>query len=62
VISGVTYLKNSGDAPVLRSLRQQRGFDSFPCAVVEAALCRPELLCEAEAVAMLAQIAALMGG
>jgi enamine deaminase RidA (YjgF/YER057c/UK114 family) len=53
LVSGVTYLKNRGDAPVLRSMYQQRGFDNFPCALVEAALCRPELLCETEAVAML---------
>jgi len=53
LVSGVTYLKNPGDAPVLRSMYRERGFDNFPCALVEAALCRPELLCESEAVAML---------
>ena len=53
LVSGVTYLTNPSDAPVLRSMCHQRGFDGFPCALVEAPLCRPELLCEAEAVAML---------
>jgi enamine deaminase RidA (YjgF/YER057c/UK114 family) len=53
LVSGVTYLKNPGDASVLRSMYRERGFDTFPCALVEAALCRPELLCETEAVAML---------
>ncbi|HSQ01269.1 MAG TPA: RidA family protein [Candidatus Dormibacteraeota bacterium] len=53
LMSGVIYLKHPNDAPVLRSMCQQRGFDGFPCALVEAPLCRPELLCEAEAVAML---------
>ncbi|MBI3782416.1 MAG: hypothetical protein HY270_03335 [Deltaproteobacteria bacterium] len=53
LVSGVTYLKRSSDAPVLRALCHKRGFDGFPCVLVEAALCRPELLCEAEAVAML---------
>jgi len=53
LVSGVTYLKNPSDAPVLRSMCHRRGFDGFPCALVEAALCRPELLCETEAVAML---------
>ena len=53
LIYGVTYLKNPGDAPVLRSMSRQRGFNNFPCALVEAALCRPDLLCESEAVAML---------
>jgi enamine deaminase RidA (YjgF/YER057c/UK114 family) len=53
LVSGATYLKNPSDAPALRSICQQRGFDNFPCALVEAGLCRPELLCETEAVAML---------
>ena len=53
LVSGVTYLKNPSDAPVLRAMCRERGFDGFPCALVEAPLCRPELLCETEAVAML---------
>ncbi len=53
VISGVTYLKHARDAAVLRERCQHRGYTGFPCAVVEANLCRPELLCEAEAVAIL---------
>jgi enamine deaminase RidA (YjgF/YER057c/UK114 family) len=51
--SGVTYLKNPTDASLLRSMFRTRGFDGFPCAVVEAPLCRPDLLCETEAVALL---------
>ena len=53
LVSGITYLKNPADAPILRSMYHQRGFDTFPCALVQAPLCRPELLCETEAVAML---------
>jgi enamine deaminase RidA (YjgF/YER057c/UK114 family) len=53
VVSAVTYLRNPSDAPLLRAMCHQRGFDGFPCALVEARLCRPELLCEAEAVALL---------
>lgn len=53
VVSGVTYLKKRSDAPVLHSLLAQRGFDGFPLALLEAPLCRPELLCETEVVAML---------
>ncbi len=53
LVSGVTYLKHPNDAAALRAICRQRGFDGFPCAVVEARLCRPELLCEAEAVALL---------
>jgi enamine deaminase RidA (YjgF/YER057c/UK114 family) len=52
LVSGVTYVKNRDDAPALRTMFRERGFDGFPCAVVEAPLCRPELLCEAEAVAI----------
>jgi enamine deaminase RidA (YjgF/YER057c/UK114 family) len=51
--SGVVYLKHGRDAAVLRALCRARGFDGFPLAIVEAPLCRPELLCEAEAVAVL---------
>jgi enamine deaminase RidA (YjgF/YER057c/UK114 family) len=53
VVSGVTYLQHPSDAPVLRAMCHERGFDGFPCALVEASLCRPALLCEAEVVAML---------
>ncbi|MBX3024295.1 hypothetical protein KF840_05215 [bacterium] len=51
--AGVVYLKRRGDAAVVRAICRERGFDGFPCALVEAPLCRPELLCEAEAVALL---------
>ena len=53
VTSGVTYLKRPGDAPVLRAMYRERGFDGFPCPLVEAPLCRPDILCETEVVAML---------
>ena len=53
VVSAVAYLRNPDDAPALRATFRERGFDGFPCAVVEARLCRPELLCETEAVAIL---------
>jgi enamine deaminase RidA (YjgF/YER057c/UK114 family) len=53
VVSAVSYLKRPSDAPALRALLRRRGFDGFPCAIVEAPLCRPELLCETEAVAIL---------
>ncbi len=53
VLSGVTYLKHRSDAPLLRAMFEERGFQGFPCALVEAPLCRPDLLCETEAVAAL---------
>ncbi|MEB2284633.1 MAG: hypothetical protein B6D46_00500 [Polyangiaceae bacterium UTPRO1] len=53
LVSAVLYVKRPADAPVLRELCRRRGFDGFPYALVEAPLCRPELLCEAEAFAVL---------
>lgn len=50
--SAVTYLKHARDAAELHRIYAQRAFD-VPCAVVEADLCRPELLCETEVVAVL---------
>jgi len=53
VVSAVTYLRSASDAPILRALCHERGFDGFSWAIVQAPLCRPELLCETEAVALL---------
>src|SRR5262249_28087783 len=53
LVSGVTYLRNPSEASALRAAFRRRGFEGFPCAIVEAPLCRPDLLCETEALAML---------
>lgn len=53
LVSGVLYLKRPSDAPALHAAFRRRGFEGFPCALVAAKLCRPDLLCEAEAVALL---------
>ena len=53
LVSAVTYVKRAADAPALRRLLDARGFGGFPLAIVESPLCRPELLCETEAVAVL---------
>jgi enamine deaminase RidA (YjgF/YER057c/UK114 family) len=53
LVSAVTYLKNPNDAPLLRSMFHEHGFEGFPCTLVEAPICRPELLCETEAIALL---------
>src|SRR5262249_21206145 len=34
--SAITYLKHPSDAPVLRAMLRERGFEGFPCALVEA--------------------------
>jgi enamine deaminase RidA (YjgF/YER057c/UK114 family) len=53
VASGVTYVKDRGLAPVVRAALARHGLDDVPMAFVEAPLCRPELLCEMEVVALL---------
>jgi len=53
LVSAVTYVKNPCDAQPLRAIFSKRGFEGFPCTFVEAPICRPELLCETEAVAVL---------
>ena len=53
VVSGIAYLKHASDAPVVRRMFRDRGFEGFPCALVEAPLCRPEMLCEVEVVGIL---------
>lgn len=52
LVSAITYVKRPADAPELRRLMDARGFGGFPLAIVHAPLCRPELLCETEAVAV----------
>jgi enamine deaminase RidA (YjgF/YER057c/UK114 family) len=53
VVSAVTYLKHPGDIRLLRTMFRERGFDGFPNALVAAPLCRSDLLCEAEVLAVL---------
>ncbi|MCP5045413.1 MAG: hypothetical protein GY944_30665, partial [bacterium] len=53
LVSAVTYVKHAADAPLLRAIFHEQGFEGFPCTVVEAPICRPDLLCETEAIAIL---------
>ncbi len=53
IVSAVTYLKDPKDAERLRVKLQEAGFDGFPNVLVAAPVCRPELLCETEALAVL---------
>jgi enamine deaminase RidA (YjgF/YER057c/UK114 family) len=52
VVSAITYLKDNADAPRLRRVLDEEGFGGFPHALVEAEVCRPDLLCETEALAV----------
>ena len=53
VVSAVTYLKDPADAQRLRDKLHEAGFEGFPNVLVAAPVCRPELLCETEALAVL---------
>ena len=53
VVSAITYVKHPGNAARLQQILQGAGFDGFPNAIVLAPICRPELLCEIEALAVL---------
>ena len=53
VLSAVTYLRTPDDAPLLRRMLRDRGLDGLPNALVQATVCRRDLLCEMEAVAAL---------
>ena len=57
VVSAITYLKHPADAERLRAKFREAGFEGFPNVLVAAPVCRPELLCEAEALAVLPRIA-----
>ena len=53
VVSAITYLKHPEDAERLRHKFREAGYEGFPNVLVEAPVCRPELLCETEALAVL---------
>ena len=51
VVSAITYLNDAADTQLLRDRLTQAGFDGFPNALVNARICRPDLLCEIELLA-----------
>jgi len=53
VVSAITYLKHAADAGRLRERLRVAGFAGFPHALVAAPICRPDLLCETEVLAVL---------
>jgi len=48
-----TYLANQADAACVLDTLHHRGLHDLPNALVRAAVCRPDLLCEMEAIAVL---------
>jgi enamine deaminase RidA (YjgF/YER057c/UK114 family) len=53
VVSAISYLKHPEDAARLRDKFHSAGFTGFPNVLVVAPICRPELLCETEVLAVL---------
>jgi enamine deaminase RidA (YjgF/YER057c/UK114 family) len=50
--SAITYLKDLRDAPKFLAALERRGITDFPHSIVKAEVCRPELLCEMEGIAV----------
>ena len=53
VVHAITYLKHPADAERIRDKLRRAGFVGFPHAMVAAGICRPDLLCETEALVVL---------
>ena len=53
VVSAISYVKHAADADRLRARFRDAGFEGFPNMLVQAEICRPELLCETELIAAL---------
>ena len=60
VVSAITYLKHPEDAERLREKFRKAGYEGFSNVLVAAPVCRPELLCETEALAVLSQLRVLV--
>jgi enamine deaminase RidA (YjgF/YER057c/UK114 family) len=57
VVHAITYLKHPWDAERVRARLAAAGFSGFPHAMVAAPICRPDLLCETEVLAVLPRAA-----
>lgn len=53
MVHAITYVKHREDAGRVREKLLRAGFGGFPHAVVVAQICRPDLLCGTEALAVL---------
>jgi enamine deaminase RidA (YjgF/YER057c/UK114 family) len=62
VVHAITYLKHPRDSERVRARLVAAGFEGFPHAMVAAPICRPDLLCETEAVAVLPRSAPVIAG
>ncbi len=62
VLSAITYVKHAADAARLRQKFSEAGFEGFPNVLVAASVCRPDLLCETEVLAVRAHAADMPSG
>lgn len=53
VVHAITYLKHPADVERLRNKLRAAGFEGFPHALVVAPICRTDLLCETEVIAVM---------
>lgn len=53
IVSAVSYLKDPSNEKRLKAKFKQAGFEGFPNVFVKAEVCRPDLLCESEVLAVL---------
>lgn len=53
IVYAYNYLKDPADEQLLRDKFKQAGFEGFPNIFVHAEVCRPDLLCETEVLAVL---------
>jgi len=53
LVQVITYLKRSSYLSTFTDVWQQWGLGSLPNSIVEAGVCRPDLLCELEAIAII---------
>lgn len=58
MVSAITYIKRAHDAPAYRRALERQGIVGFPHVIVEAGVCRPDLLCEIEGIALLPRLPA----
>ena len=52
LVQVITYFKRASDYPTFQAVWEDWGLAGLPNTVVDAGVCRPELLCEMEAIAM----------
>ena len=53
IVHAITYVKHAADAELVREKLRKAGFTGFPQVLVAAPICRSDLLCETEALAVL---------